>query len=336
MIISKLDECAVPAGERVKLKNRYTDLLSVTATFSAHVIFGFSFIFSKRALDLTTPFVLLGIRFIVAFFILNIIIAVKKIRLDFKKPLFGTLILLGLFEPVIYFVAENYAVTLISTSIIGTILAVVPVISVTLGFFILGERVTPFQIIWAALSVLGIFITTLGQQANGFNWLGIVLSLVAVCSAAMYGVLSRKISVQYSPIERTYIMFLLGSITFSVLGLIQCKNDSSLLLIPLRSADFWVSVLFLGGMSSVAAYLLINYAVTHISVARTSIFANITTVISIFAGVLILKEPFGLYQVIGSAIVILSAYFVNRPAGQKKIEPAAELPEQDCTVYTKD
>ncbi len=316
------------------MKNKHTELLSTLATLAGHVIFGFSFLFSKQALGLTTPFVLLAVRFIVAFLLLNIVIAVKRIRLDFKKPQFGMLLLLGLFEPVIYFIAENYAVTLISTSIIGTIIAVIPIISATLGFFILGERVTPFQIIWAALSVAGIFVTTLGQEADNFNWLGLVLSIIAVCAASLYGVLSRKISAQYSPIERTYIMFLLGSVTFTALGLLQCRNDMSLLLVPLRSIDFWISILFLGGMSSVVAYLLINYAITNISIARSSIFANLTTVISILAGVIILKEPFGLYQAIGSIIVILSAYFVNRPTTQKQSESANDLPEQDCAVYT--
>lgn len=296
------------------MNNTQKESFSLIAVFIGYTIFGFSFLFSKRALDLTSPFVLLGFRFLVAFLALNIIIAVKKIPIKLIKPQFGMLLLLGLFEPVIYFIAENYAVTLISTSIIGTVIAIVPVISVTLGFIFLRERVTPFQIVWTCVSVVGIFITTLGQKIADFNWLGFILALIAVLAAAMYNVLGRKISVQYSAVERTYIMFLMGSVVFPVLGLIEYRSDMHLLLIPLRSVDFWVSVLFLGGVSSVAAYLLLNYAITHISIAKASIFANITTVISIFAGVLILKESFGVFQIIGSVVVILSAYFVNRPA----------------------
>lgn len=295
------------------MNNTQKESFSLIAVFIGYTIFGFSFLFSKRALDLTSPFVLLGFRFLVAFLALNIIIAVKKIPIKLIKPQFGMLLLLGLFEPVIYFIAENYAVTLISTSIIGTVIAIVPVISVTLGFIFLRERVTPFQIVWACVSVVGIFITTLGQKIADFNWLGFILALIAVLAAAMYNVLGRKISVQYSAVERTYIMFLMGSVVFPVLGLIEYRSDMHLLLIPLRSVDFWVSVLFLGGVSSVAAYLLLNYAITHISIAKASIFANITTVISIFAGVIILKESFGVFQIIGSVVVILSAYFVNRP-----------------------
>ncbi len=306
------------------MNNTQKESFSLIAVFIGYTIFGFSFLFSKRALDLTSPFVLLGFRFLVAFLALNIIIAVKKIPIKLIKPQFGMLLLLGLFEPVIYFIAENYAVTLISTSIIGTVIAIVPVISVTLGFIFLRERVTPFQIVWTCVSVVGIFITTLGQKIADFNWLGFILALIAVLAAAMYNVLGRKISVQYSAVERTYIMFLMGSVVFPVLGLIEYRSDMQLLLIPLRSVDFWVSVLFLGGVSSVAAYLLLNYAITHISIAKASIFANITTVISIFAGVLILKESFGVFQIIGSVVVILSAYFVNRPTQKAAILNGSE------------
>lgn len=306
------------------MNNTQKESFSLIAVFIGYTIFGFSFLFSKRALDLTSPFVLLGFRFLVAFLALNIIIAVKKIPIKLIRPQFGMLLLLGLFEPVIYFIAENYAVTLISTSIIGTVIAIVPVISVTLGFILLRERVTPFQIVWACVSVVGIFITTLGQKIADFNWLGFILALIAVLAAAMYNVLGRKISVQYSAVERTYIMFLMGSVVFPVLGLIEYRSDMQLLLIPLRSVDFWVSVLFLGGVSSVAAYLLLNYAITHISIAKASIFANITTVISIFAGVLILKESFGVFQIIGSVVVILSAYFVNRPTQKAAILNGSE------------
>ncbi len=295
------------------MNNTKKESFSLVSVFIGYTIFGFSFLFSKRALDLTSPFILLGFRFLVAFLALNTIIAVKKIPIKLIKPQFGMLLLLGLFEPVIYFIAENYAVTLISTSIIGTVIAIVPVISVTLGFIFLGERVTPLQIVWTCFSVVGIFITTLGQKVENFNWLGFLLALLAVLAAAMYNVLSRKISVQYSAVERTYIMFLMGSVVFPILGLIEYHSNMQALLVPLRSVDFWVSVLFLGGVSSVAAYLLLNYAITHISIAKASIFANITTVISIFAGVLILKESFGVFQIIGSAVVILSAYFVSRP-----------------------
>ena len=56
----------------------------VTATISALVaqfIFGFSFMFTKIALDFTTPMTVIADRYIVAFFTMSIIMLFKKIKL---------------------------------------------------------------------------------------------------------------------------------------------------------------------------------------------------------------------------------------------------------------
>jgi len=74
-------------------------------------------------------------------------------------------------------------------------------------------------------------------------------------------------------------------------------------------------------ISSVLAFMLLNYSFIAVSAGRIAIFANITTVISIIAGVFILKESFTIYQAVGSAIIIAGVYGVNRP--QKTVKKKA-------------
>jgi hypothetical protein len=66
--------------------------------FLGYAIFGFSFLFSKRALDIATPFVLVATRFTVAFLILNALLLTKRFTLDLKGKTIKTLFLLGLFH----------------------------------------------------------------------------------------------------------------------------------------------------------------------------------------------------------------------------------------------
>lgn len=275
-------------------------------------IFGFSFLFSKQALSVATPFVLLAVRFTVAFLIMNCILLAGKAKLNFKGKKLGPVLLLGFIQPVLYFVFENYGIQLSPSSFAGTMLALVPIISLVLAHLILKETIRPYQILCALLSLFGVFLTTLGQQPNNFSWPGFSLLLGAVFIAALFSVISRKISGQFSAFERTYVMFALGSITFLCIALIQGRNNiPEMILAPLLNAKFWTSVIFLAGASSVGAFLMLNYAMTHLDIAKASIFSNITTVISIFAGVLLLGESFGLYQLIGSAIIVMTAYWVN-------------------------
>ena len=298
------------------MNERQRKSLAVLFSLLGYAIFGFSFIFSKQALRIATPFVLLAVRFGAAFFLLNCLLLTGKCKLRLRGKRIGLLLLLGLIQPVVYFILENYGVMLSATSFVGTILALIPIASIVTARIFLGEKIRAFQAGCSLVSVFGVFLTTLAQDTGSFNWLGLLLLLLAVCMGAMFNALSRKISVQFSAFERTYVMFALGSAVFTCIALIQSAgNMRDMLIAPLSRGDFWVSILFLAGLSSVGAFLMLNYAITHLDVARASIFANITTVITILAGVLILHENFGVYQVIGSAIIIAAAYGVNAKRG---------------------
>ena len=304
-------------GLELRSKN---ERLSLLFAFLGYAIFGFSFIFSKQALAVATPFVLLAVRFTVAFLILNCLVLTGKFRINLKGKNIKLLLLLGILQPIIYFICENYGVKLSTTSFVGTILALVPVISIVLGVIFLGEKVRPFQVLCALISVVGVFLTTLGQASGSFSLIGFILLIGAVCATSMFNMLSRKISEEFTAFERTYVMFALGCVAFVGMALIESRgNILEMIFMPMRDAGFWISVIFLAGVSSVGAFLMLNYAMTYLNVAKASIFANITTIISILAGVLILKENFGFYQVIGSIIIIASVYGVNQLAGSSKV-----------------
>ncbi|SMC87717.1 DMT family transporter [Papillibacter cinnamivorans] len=298
--------------------------ISLLLTLLGNVIFGFSFLFSKQALTVAAPFVLLAVRFTAAFLLMNVLVLTGKFKISLKGKNVRLLLLLGILQPFLYFICESYGIRLLSTSFTGTIIALVPVASLVLGILLLGEKVRPFQTLCALASVAGVFLTTLGQDSGSFSWLGFGLLVGAVLAAAVFTVLSRKISRQFTAFERTYVMFALGCAAFVAMALVECRGDiPGMLLAPLLDAGFWTSVLFLAGASSVGAFLMLNYALTYLDVAKVSIFANITTVISILAGVLILRESFGIYQVLGSAVIIAGVYGVNRPV-RKDGEPTGK------------
>lgn len=291
--------------------------------FLVYTIFGFSFLFSKVALAVATPIVLLATRFLIAFLVLNLMLLSGKFKLDLKGKNVKLLLLLGLLTPIIYFLCENYGINLLATSLVGILLALIPAACTLFGSLLLGEKAGAKRIICVLVSAFGVFLTTFGQEVGAFNWLGFILILGAVCSTALFSVFSRKISLEFTPFERTYVMFALGSVTFAVIALIQCRgNMREMVFVPYSHPSFWISIAFLAVLSSVCAFFMLNYAVSHLDVASTAIFANVSTIISIFAGVFVLKESFGVYQIIGSVIILLSVYLINRPVKQVPEESA--------------
>ena len=306
-----------------KVQKNSKENISLLLSFLGCAIFGFSFLFSKQALTVATPFVLLAVRFFVAFFILNILLLTGKFKINLKGKNIKSLLLLGLLQPIIYFICENYGVKFLATSFVGIIISLVPVASLIFGTIFLKEKATPTQVIFIFLSVAGVFLTTLGQGSGSFSWIGFILLLGAVCSTSMFNVLSRKLSSEFSAFERTYIMFVLGCVTFVGIALVESMgNFQETIVIPLMNANFWVSIFYLSALSSVGAFIMLNYAMTYLEVARTSIFANVTTIISILAGVIFLQESFGIFQLVGSVIILASVYGVNKLAKSAVLESA--------------
>jgi len=72
-----------------------------------------------------------------------------------------------------------------------------------------------------------------------------------------------------------------------------------------RPSPLWIPLLYLGILSSVATFFLLNYMLGRMEAIRTAVYANLTSVISVTAGVLMLGEGFRWYQMAGTALVLL-------------------------------
>ncbi len=296
---------------------------ALLAALIGNSIFGFSFLFSKIALNITIPEVLVAVRFVVAFFVLNILVVIgKRIKDKDGNPLLEFslkgkpkkyLILLAIIQPVIYFLAESYGIKYTSSAFAGTIIAVIPLIGVVLDVMIMHVQVTKKQVICAFASVMGVAVTTLGAEDMSATWLGLSMLLIAVVSGSLFYVFSKKAGEHFNAIERTYGMFAVASVTFVLIALIQCKGEYNVWIgEAFRNVNFWYAILYLSVVSSVTAFVVLNYASTYITVSEASIFANLTTVISIIAGVVILKESFTIQQFVGAVIIIISVYISSK------------------------
>lgn len=296
------------------MNNKHKMLPYLTALISSF-IFGLSFLFSKRALSIATPMELVSFRFLTAFIIMTILIIFKVIKVNYRNKPMGWLLLLALFEPVIYFIFETYGLQYTASSIGGLMISLIPIAVTILGAYFLNEKPSVKQIIFIITSVAGVaLIGVLGSSGDsGSSVWGIFLLLGAVLSAAFFSIISRKISKDFNPIEITYFMMLSGAICFNFILILDhmINKKISSFFEPLKSTTFITSVLYLGILSSIVAYFLINYALSKIEASKTSVFSNISTIVSIAGGVIFLKESFHLYHVIGSILILVGVWGTN-------------------------
>ena len=286
---------------------------AIIAALIGNSIFGFSFLFSKIALDYVTPIVLLAIRFDISCLVLVALVCLKIIKVDYKNKNLKPLILLGVLQPIVYFLCENNGLQYVSSSISGVIIAVIPVITFFTGSVFLHEKFEVKQLGWAVMSVIGVSIISMAGKSEGnVQVIGLILLMGAVISAAIYNTMSRGISTTFSPLERTFMMFIMGASFFTMMAFIQTKGQfPSMAIVALSDIKFLLTVLYLGGVSSIIAFLLLNYSVSYLPVRQATSFASITSIISVVAGVIVLHETISLIQFFGIVLILYGVYKVN-------------------------
>jgi drug/metabolite transporter (DMT)-like permease len=291
------------------------DILAYIASFIYASIFGLSFLFSKKALDITTPFKLISFRFLLAFIVLSLLILFRIIKVNYRGKNLKGLFILSMTQPVIYFIFETYGIKYSSSSYAGLMVALIPIIVTIMGIFLLKEIPSKIQWMFILLSVSGVVYIVLMDSSPGSQntFLGTVFLLIAVFVGSLYNILSRKSSVHFSSIEITYFMMGAGAIVFNIISFIIDFINGNLenFFQPLLNKDFLISILYLGILSSITAFFLINFALSALPASKAVIFGNLATVISIIAGVVFLREAFYYYHIIGSIIIIFGIIGTN-------------------------
>lgn len=307
--------------------------LATLGALTGNSIFGFSFMFSRMALGVTSPFVMLMYRFILAAVLLGAIawVCARKgerqaengeihwLRFSLRGRNIAPLLALGIVQPVAYFLCESYGISMTNATFSGVIIALVPIVALAAGTLVLHEIPSRAQVVWSLLSILGVVIMTLQQSAEGaIRPLGVLMLFGAVLSGVTFNILSRRMSAQFSALERTVVMMAVAAVVFTVLAVHECRGDFAALLAPLASGTFLAAMAYLSVLSSIVAFLFINFASNTLPVAKTTAFCNLTTAISMFAGVVFLNEPFNAAMLLAAAMIILGVWKVQTAETKKE------------------
>ena len=292
--------------------------LATFAALGAQVIFGFSFMFTKIALGSASPLTVIADRYIMAFVGMSVAMIFTKTKLKLNKGIWK-LVLMSLFQPVLYFLFETYGIEMTTSAFSSIMIALIPVVCMISGIFLLKEVPRPMQYVFTALSVMGVVIVALAGNADGtVTPLGIVLLFGAVLSSATYNITSRKISGEFTALERTYAQTIIGLVVFGLIALFENINAPENLFVNFQNSGYFLAIFYLGIVSSVVAFILLNYANTHLPVAKTTVFSNLTTIVSVIAGAIFLKESFTWQTALATVMIVAGVWGVQMLQVKKK------------------
>lgn len=302
-------------SESNNLNHRFNEkAAAIVAAAVGHCLWGFSYLFTRLSLNVTSHEILLSVRFLIAFVIMNLMMLSGKCSLSLKgKPLIP-LLALAIMEPV-YFYFESYGILYTNATYSGVVLSVVPIVGLLLAAVFLKEYPSRKQVVFCVFPIAGVIMITLsGSELGIVKPFGIFLLLCSLFASATYRTLNRKASENFTTFERTYFIIGISAVVFTISGLISVKGDISAYTEPFGHWEFVVSVLTLSIFCSVLCHSIVNYAAGKMSVVTLSVYGTLSTICSMFAGVIFLGEPLTAVSFIGSLLIIFGIRQVTAAA----------------------
>ena len=108
-------------------------------------------------------------------------------------------------------------------------------------------------------------------------------------------------------------MFTVGFVFFALLAFVTHGGETvGMLTHALGQGKFIAAILYLGGVASCGAYMMANYSLSRLTVARSTIFGNLGTVVSVLAGVVIMHDEFSWISCVAFALILGGIWIVNR------------------------
>lgn len=289
--------------------------IPVSAAIGGHVLWGFSYMFTRMALQVASPDIQLASRYTLAFIFMNLLLLTGKFKLSLRdKPLLPILSL-GVVD-LLYAFFESYGILYTNATYSGVVLAAVPIAGMLLAAVFLKEYPSRKQVFLCIFPIAGVIILTLSGSSLGIvRPLGVFFLFCTLFSSASYKTLNRKLSADYTSFERAYVMIGMSAAAFIAVSLISERGDFYQLIKPFENMSFTVATLALSILCSVLCNIVVNYAAGKMSVVTLSVYGSISTVCSTFAGVIFLGEPMSLTLLIGSAMIIIGVWQVTKAAG---------------------
>ena len=279
-------------------------LVNYFQLFFTSALWGSSFLMIKFSLEELSPFDIAMYRILLPAIVLNLLYR-KKVKVS--KSDYKYFFILGIIYMALPFFLFALAEETIPSALAGLINGATPIFVALVAIIFYKEKVTTTQKILITSGFLGIVILSFGgQKALYGSTEGILYALGAsICYGVSINMIQPLLK-KYTPMGALKILLLSASfISIALLG------PFSTWAIPSYSISLY-PIIILGLGSSGFAFLTFYQLVDDVGAVPSSVTVNVIPIFSIIFGYLFLDEITTLIQMVGVAIVVVSAFFFTR------------------------
>ncbi len=278
------------------------------------IIFGTIGIFRKY-IDLPSSILAMARGFIGMFFLM-VVLFLKKNRLSFSalKANFTYLLLSGAFigfNWILLFESYNYT----SVAVATLCYYMAPVIVIILSPFVLNEKLTSIKIISVLVALLGMVFVS-GILKSGISSIlemkGILFGLGAALFYACVILLNKKIK-DISPFDKTIYQLGIAGIVLLPYTLLTENFD----IVTLDSTSL-ILLLVVGIVHTGITYFLYFGSLSGLDAQTAALYSYIDPIFAILLSALLLKEGMGIFEMIGTVLILGSTIFCELSSFSRK------------------
>jgi drug/metabolite transporter (DMT)-like permease len=292
-----------------KLQNSSTDVKALLALAAVSIIWGTTWVVSKKGVEAMPALQLAGIRQIIAGMLYLGFFTYKKADWPQWKDM-GPLFVLALLNFVMSNGLSTWGVKYVSAGLASIIGSVFPLWLVVIALFFSRTKTPRKAVTGLLLGFFGICIVFYEHLADFFVAdfrFGITLSVIATWTWALGTLYTKSHAKVFNPYFGLGFQMLISGIILLSFSWFTSEW------IPLASIPqpSWLAILYLVLMGSVAGFVSYLYALQKLPAAQASIYAYINPFIAVMAGVVFLGEKLSLYVILGGAVTLYGVYIVN-------------------------
>jgi len=271
-------------------------LLIPLSLFALYIIWGSTYLAIRFALESYPPFLLAGLRFLIAGTLLFGFLRLRGIALpsrrQWRNAAITGVLLLGFGNGLVCFAEER-----VSSGIAAVAVASMPLFA-ALFSSLYGERPTRREGLGLAIGFVGVVVLNLGNGLSASRLGAAALLLAAMCWT-LGSVWSKRQDMPKGPMN-TAAQMLCASVALIIVAL---SAGERLPVHPSLHATLAVAYLIVFG--SIIAFSAYLYVLKHVRPALATSYAYVNPPVAVMFGLLLVGEHVGPYDLAGMAIILL-------------------------------
>jgi len=277
-------------------------------------VWGINWPLSKYALSYMPPVLFSGTRTLLGGLLLLPVALPRIGRLAFRTtwPIY---LLSALVNVVLYYGLQTVGLQYLPSGLFSAIVFLQPVLVGIFAWMWLGESMSGLKIAGLVLGFVGVGVISGGSGglSGHVSVAGVLFALGSALSWALGTVYVKKNGARVDPILLVTLQLTIGGAFMTALG---SRMESWA---EVRwTASFAGTLLFISLFVIAIGWLVFYKLIEGGEASRIASFTFLIPLVAIVAGVLFLHEPVSVSLLSGLVLILLSIYFVNRPARQHK------------------